>query len=92
MQRGASIYDVRMIFGCFECFDPLPLPTPHIQRSANVFVRGCEKLVIALAYLFCLAVVGSCLAGFAYFFAGLCTYGASINDAYMATFTLMVDT
>ena len=44
-----------------------------IQRSAKVFVRGCEKFVIALAYLFCLALVGSCLARFAYFLAGLCT-------------------
>ena len=43
-----------------------------IQRSAKVFVRGCEKFVIALAYLFCLALVGSCLARFAYFLADLC--------------------
>ena len=26
-------------------------------------VRGCEKVVPALAYLFCLALPGSCLAG-----------------------------
>ena len=45
-----------------------------IQRSAKVFVRGCEKLVIALAYLFCLALVGSCLARFAYFLADLCIF------------------
>ena len=43
-----------------------------VQRSAKVFVRGCEKFVTALAYLFCLAVAGSCLARFAYFFADLC--------------------
>ena len=42
-----------------------------VQRSAKVFVRGCEKLVIPLAYLFCLALVGSCLARFAYFLADL---------------------
>ena len=44
----------------------------ELQRSAKVFVRGCEKFVIALAYLFCLALVGSCLAKFAYFLADLC--------------------
>ena len=44
-----------------------------IQRSAKVFVRGCEKFVSALAYLFCLALVGSCLAIFTYFLADLCT-------------------
>ena len=38
-----------------------------------MFVRGCEKFVPALAYLFCLALAGSCLARFAYFFADLCT-------------------
>ena len=46
----------------------------NIQRSAKVFVRGCEKFVIALAYLFCLALVGSCLARFAYFLADLCIW------------------
>ena len=45
----------------------------YLQRSAKVFVRGCEKFVTALAYLFCLALVGSCLARFAYSFADLCT-------------------
>ena len=45
----------------------------NVQRSAKVFVRGCEKFVIALAYLFCLALVGSCLARFTYFLADLCT-------------------
>ena len=39
-----------------------------------MFVRGCEKFVIALAYMFCLALVGSCLARFAYFLADLCSY------------------
>ena len=28
----------------------------YLQRSAKVFVCGCEKFVIALAYLFCLAL------------------------------------
>ena len=36
----------------------------HIQRSDKVFVHGCEKFVPALAYLFCLALPGSCLARF----------------------------
>ena len=45
-----------------------------VQRSAKVCVRGCEKFVPALAYLFCLALPGSCLARFAYFFADLCSY------------------
>ena len=38
-----------------------------------MFVRGCEKFVPALAYLFCLALPGSCLARFAYLLADLCT-------------------
>ena len=37
-----------------------------------MFVRGCEKFVPALAYLFCLALPGSCLVRFAYFLADLC--------------------
>ena len=37
-----------------------------IQRSAKKLVRGCEKYVPALAYLFCLALPVSCLARFAY--------------------------
>ena len=44
-----------------------------IQRSAKRLVRGCEKFVPALAYLFCLALPGSCLARFAYFLADLCS-------------------
>ena len=48
------------------------LPLYYIQRSAKVFVRGCEKFIPALAYLFCPALPGSCLARFAYFFADLC--------------------
>ena len=32
----------------------------YVQRSAKVFVRGCKKFVVALAYLFCLALLGSC--------------------------------
>ena len=39
----------------------------NVQRSAKRFLRGCEKFVPALAYLFCLALTGSCLARFAYF-------------------------
>ena len=44
-----------------------------VQRSAKRLVHGCEKYVPALAYLFCLALPGSCLARFAYFLADLCT-------------------
>ena len=56
-------------------------PCPHrfclsaiklLQRSAKVLVHGCEKFDPALAYLFCLALPGSCLARFAYFLADLC--------------------
>ena len=43
-----------------------------LQRSAKRLVRGCEKFVLALAYLCCLALPGSCLARFAYFLADLC--------------------
>ena len=43
-----------------------------VQRSAKVFVHGCEKFVPALAYLFCPVLPGSCLARFAYFCADLC--------------------
>ena len=39
-----------------------------------MIVRGCEKFVPALAYLFCPALPGSCLVRFAYIFADLCTY------------------
>ena len=35
-------------------------------------VRGWEKFLPALAWLFCLALPGSCLARFAYLLAGLC--------------------
>ena len=45
-----------------------------VQRLAKVFVRGCEKFVPALAYLFCPALPGSCLTRFAYFFADLCKF------------------
>ena len=44
-----------------------------IQRTAKRLVRGCEKFVPALAYLFCLALPGSCLARFAYLLANFCT-------------------
>ena len=47
--------------------------TNVVQRLAKVLVRGCENFVHALAYLFCLALVGSCLARFAYFLADLCS-------------------
>ena len=44
----------------------------RVQRSAKVFVCGCEKFVPALAYPIFLALPGSCLARFAYFLADLC--------------------
>ena len=43
-----------------------------------MFVRGCEKFVPALAYLFCLALSASCLASFAYFLADLCSCKISL--------------
>ena len=43
-----------------------------IQRSAKRLVRGCEKLVPALVYLFCLPLPWSCLTRFAYLLADLC--------------------
>ena len=45
----------------------------YIQISAKRLVRGCEKFVVALAYVFCLPLPGSCLARFAYLLADLCT-------------------
>ena len=45
----------------------------NVQRSAKRLVRGCEKFVPALAYLFCLALPGFCLARFTNLFADLCT-------------------
>ena len=45
-----------------------------LQRSAKRLVRGCKKFVPALAYLFCPALPGSCLARFTYFLADLCTF------------------
>ena len=50
--------------------------TDIVQRSAKKLVRGCEKFVPALAYLFCLTLPGSCLARFAYLLADLCTFGS----------------
>ena len=47
-------------------------PNFTLQRSAKRLVRGCEKFVPALAYLFCLTLPGSCLARFAYLLADLC--------------------
>ena len=44
-----------------------------LHRSAKRLVRGCEKFVVALAYVFCLPLPGSCLARFAYLLADLCT-------------------
>ena len=46
--------------------------TVIVQRSAKKMVHGCEKFVPALAYLFCPALPGSCLARFAYFLVDLC--------------------
>ena len=46
--------------------------TQGIQRSAKKIVPGSEEFALALAYLFCLALPGFCLARFAYFLADLC--------------------
>ena len=48
------------------------LMPPSVQTSAKRLVRGCEKFVSALAYLFRLALPGSRLARFAYLLAVLC--------------------
>ena len=58
-----------------------------IQRMAKVLVRGCEKFVPALAYLFCLALSGSCLARFAYFLADLCIVLNLTSYAYPVDWT-----
>ena len=50
-----------------------------VQRSAKVFVRGCEKFVLPLAYMFCPALPGSFLARFAYIFANLCRHRLAYN-------------
>ena len=44
-----------------------------VQRSAKRLVRGCEKFLLAPAYLFCLVLPGSCLVKFTNLLAGLCT-------------------
>ena len=46
----------------------------NLQRSHKWFVRGCEKFVPVLAYLFCLALPGSCLARFTDHFWELCNW------------------
>ena len=53
---------------------------PCLKHSRNLGtillpgpVCGCEKFVVALAYVFCLPLPGSCLARFAYFLADLFT-------------------
>ena len=55
-----------------------------LQRLAQVFVHGCEKFVIALAYLFCPALVGSCLAIFANFLAYLCISSMSTPESLLS--------
>ena len=50
-----------------------------LYRDRLRFVRGCEKFVPALAYLFCLALPGSHLARFAYLLAGLCSPKAKLH-------------
>ena len=40
-------------------------------------VRGCENIILAHAWLFCLALPGSCLTRFAHFLASLCTFKGS---------------
>ena len=37
----------------------------QVQRGDLSFVRGLVKFLLALAYLFCLALLGSCLTRFA---------------------------
>ena len=53
-----------------------------VQRSAKRLVRGCENFVPAPAYLFFLALPGSCLARFAYLLADLCSIYLPLQDLY----------
>ena len=53
-----------------------------VQRSAKKMVCGCEKFVPALAYQFCLALPGSCLARFTNLFWELCR----ISEAHQGLF------
>ena len=66
----------RLVLGQFLKLMNCDLQFLHriIQRSAKVFVLGCEKFVPALAHLFCPALPGSCFARFSYFFADLCVH------------------
>ena len=58
-----------------------------VQSSQKMFVRGCEKFLPALAYLFCLALPGSCLARFTYFYCEHCMpVPAVIIALYISTF------
>ena len=50
-----------------------------VQRSRKWLVRGLVKFVPAVAWLFCLAPPGSCLARFTYLFVPLCTCKKSLK-------------
>ena len=75
-----SVFSVKYLRFTLVCFDGHKSRVSEndikfgVQRSAKRLVRGCEKFVPALAYLFCLALPGSCLARFAYLLADLCRY------------------
>ena len=44
-----------------------------VQRLTKRLVHGCENFVLALAYLLCLALPGSCLSRFTCLFVRLCS-------------------
>ena len=64
--------------------------TFYCTEIGFVFVRGCEKFIIALAYLFYLALGGSCLARLTYFLADLCSTNITAAlKQYFGTFLLL---
>ena len=53
----------------------------RVQRFTKRLVRGWVKFVPALAYLFCLALPGSCLTRFAYLLVHLCVFDQLPSDS-----------
>ena len=66
------------------------VPGICVQRGDLSFVRGLVKFLLALAYLFCLALLGSCLTRFAKNKSPLCTaiqYLIKLSIHFTACFT-----
>ena len=67
VKRIVSIHFGFCVFRTFDdSFDKYEEHNP--TELPKMFVRGCEKFLPALAYQFCLALRGSCLARFTYYF------------------------